>query len=56
MMRFDWASVIFLLMALVLPVSALAGRRLNWRKGVVMALAWVGIFGIVALFITAIGH
>lgn len=53
-MQYDWASVIFLLLALMLPVSALVRRRLDWRKGVVMALAWVGIFGLVALFITAI--
>ena len=43
-MRFDWASVVFLLMALLLPVSALARRKLDWRKGAVMALAWIGIF------------
>ncbi|HEX7710216.1 MAG TPA: hypothetical protein VF418_04700 [Sphingomonadaceae bacterium] len=53
-MRFDWASVVFLLMALLLPVSALARRKLDWRKGAVMALAWIGIFGLVALFITAV--
>lgn len=53
-MRYDWASAVFLLMALMLPVSALVRRRLDWRKGAVMALAWIGIFGIVALFMTAI--
>ena len=53
-MRFDWASVVFLLMALLLPVSALARRKLDWRKGAVMALAWIGIFSLVALFITAV--
>jgi hypothetical protein len=53
-MDYDWASVVFLLMALVLPASALMRRRLDLKKGALMALAWVGIFGVVALFITAI--
>lgn len=52
-MQFDSLNFFYLLMALALPVSALVGRRLDWRKGVVMALAWVGIFGLVALLINA---
>lgn len=53
-MDYDWTSVVYLLAALALPVSALARRRLQWGTGLVMALAWVGIFGVVALFITAV--
>jgi hypothetical protein len=53
-MQYDWTSVVYLLMVLVLPVSALMRRKLNLGKGLMMVLAWVGIFGIVALFITAI--
>jgi hypothetical protein len=53
-MDYDWADVFYLLAALALPVSALIGRKLRWRTGLLMALAWIGIFGVVALFITAI--
>ena len=52
-MEFDSLNLVYLLMALALPVSALAGRKLSWKKGIVMALAWVGIFGVVALLINA---
>ncbi len=51
---FDWQQLIFIALALVLPVSALVGRRLNWQKGLLMALAWAGIFAIVALFVSAV--
>jgi hypothetical protein len=53
-MQFDSLSVVYLLMALVLPVSALVGRKLAWKKGVVMALAWAGIFAVVAALIAAV--
>jgi hypothetical protein len=53
-MQFDSLNVVYLLMALLLPVSALVGRKLNWMKGVVMALAWVGIFAVLAALINAI--
>jgi len=53
-MEYDWTDVVYLVAVLALPVSALARRKLNWGTGVVMALAWIGIFGLVALLITAI--
>jgi hypothetical protein len=56
MSEHDWMQAIFLLMALILPVSALAGHRLNWRKGFVLALAWAWIFVIVFLVVRWTGH
>lgn len=53
-MQYNWGSIVFLLMALVLPMSALMRRRLDFKNGALMALAWVGIFGVVALFISAV--
>jgi hypothetical protein len=53
-MDYDWTDVVYLLAALALPVAALARRKLHWRTGVLMALAWIGIFGVVALFISAV--
>jgi hypothetical protein len=44
-------SLIGLVGFLILAGSALAGHRLSWRKGVVMALAWAAIFLVVFLFI-----
>lgn len=52
----DWASAVFLAAALVLPLSALAGRRLNWKRGLVLALAWTWIFVLVVIAIKALGY
>jgi hypothetical protein len=54
MMRGDSLSIVYLLMALVLPVSALLGHKLAWKKGLLMALAWAGIFVIVAAVISTV--
>lgn len=51
MNEFDTVQLISLLGFLVLAGSALAGQRLNWKKGLVMALTWAGIFMMVFLFI-----
>ena len=45
-------SLLFLSLALVLPLSALLGRRLEWKKGLVMALAWGAIFMAAATIIS----
>jgi hypothetical protein len=52
----DWAQVAFLSAALILPVSALAGQRLNWKRGLVMALAWAWIFVLLVILIKALGY
>lgn len=52
----DWASVVFLAAALILPISALAGRQLNWKRGLVLALAWAWIFVLVVIAIKALGY
>jgi hypothetical protein len=52
----DWASVVFLLAALILPVSALMGQRLHWKRGLVMALAWAWIFVLLVIVIKALGY
>jgi hypothetical protein len=52
----QWVSVVFLLAALVLPLSALTGRRLHWQRWLVMALAWAWIFVLLVLLIRALGY
>lgn len=52
----DWASVVFLAAALILPVSALAGMRLEWKRGLVMALAWGWIFVLIVIAIKTLGY
>ena len=54
MMGAWWLNVVYLLAALALPVSALVGRKLKWKTGVVMALAWVGIFVLVTWVISVV--
>ncbi len=54
MNEFDTIQIISLLGFLVLAGSALAGQRLSWKKGVVMALTWAGIFVMVFLFISLV--
>ena len=39
--------IVFLLLLLVLPLSALAARRLPVGRTVAIALAWVAIFAVV---------
>jgi len=51
MNEFEVVHVIWLAGVLVLAGSALAAHRLSWKRGAVMALAWLGIFAIVTLFI-----
>lgn len=47
----DPMRLVYLLMALVLPLSALAAYKLSWKKGLVLALVWGSIFVGVTLFI-----
>lgn len=54
MNEFDTVQLISLIGFLVLAGSALAGQRLNWKKGLVMALTWAGIFVMVFLFISLV--
>ena len=51
MNEFEIVHLIWLAGVLILASSALAAHKLSWKRGVVMALAWVGIFAIVTLFI-----
>ncbi len=51
MNQFDTVQLISLLGFLVLAVGALAGQRLQWKKGLVMALTWAGLFVLVFLFV-----
>ncbi len=43
-------SLVAMVGFLILAVSALAGHRLEWKRGLVMALGWAAIFAIVFLF------
>lgn len=52
----DLLSVVFLLAALILPASALLGQRLNWKRGLVMALAWAWIFVLLVILVRAVGY
>jgi hypothetical protein len=47
----DPMQLVYLLAALVLPLSALAAYRLSWKKGLAMALVWASIFAGVTLFV-----
>jgi uncharacterized membrane protein YdjX (TVP38/TMEM64 family) len=50
----SFQSLVYLALALILPLSALAGYKLSWKKGVIYALVWGSIFVGVALFIAAV--
>ena len=49
MNEFDRIQIVMLLGWLVLAGSALAGYRLSWKKGLVLALIWASIFAAVFL-------
>ncbi|MDD3797706.1 MAG: hypothetical protein PHE36_00845 [Novosphingobium sp.] len=47
----NWLSILFVGLALVLPVTALLGRRVSLAKMASMALMWCAIFVAVALIV-----
>ncbi len=49
-----WFSILWIALALVLPISALVGRKLEWKKGIVLALVWAAIFSVTAAFIAVV--
>lgn len=51
----SWASIIWLLGALVLAVSAFQGHRIGKSKMLVMVLAWIAVFLVAAGIFAAIG-
>ena len=51
----SWVSLIALFGALVLAVSSFQGRRLGAPRIIVMALAWIAIFLLVAGVFSAMG-
>lgn len=54
MSEFDTVQLVSLLGFLALAGTALAGQRLNWRRRLVLALTWAGIFVMVFLFISLV--
>lgn len=51
-----WISLIALLGWLVLAIGAYRGHRLGAKKTIVMAMAWLAIFLLVAAIFTAMGR
>lgn len=51
MNRFEPLQLVSIIGSLILVGSAFAGYRLSWKRGLVMALAWVGIFGLITLIV-----
>ena len=49
-------NAIFYALILLLPLSALVARRLDWRRGGAMALGWLAIFGIAFVFVAERGR
>lgn len=43
-----WLLVLTLALALILPVSALSRRKLNFRKGLGLVIVWIAIFIVAA--------
>lgn len=50
----DATSLIFYLLVLILPLSALAARRLPAGRVVKLALAWIAIFAVGALIMSVL--
>lgn len=50
-----WVSIIALIAWLVLALSALRAHRIGAKQTVVMALAWISIFFLVAAVFGAVG-
>lgn len=50
----DWAQMVFVAAALILPISALMAHRLNWSQWIKLALIWVAIFAVVTAIISLV--
>jgi uncharacterized membrane protein YdjX (TVP38/TMEM64 family) len=50
----DPMRLVYLLMVLILPLSALAAYKLSWKRGLLYALIWGSIFVGLALLIGAV--
>ncbi len=51
MTSYDWLSIVSLVGALVLVTSGLRARRIEMRKGLLMAAAWAAIFFVVSAIV-----
>ena len=51
-MNYRSADIVYYLLWLILPISALAARRIPMRDTFKMALAWVAIFGVLFLIVS----
>jgi len=47
------ADALYMLLMLALPISALAARRLPMKDSFKMALAWIAIFGVAFILVSA---
>ena len=54
MNEFEAINIVWVLGALILAGSALAGYRLNWKRGMVYVLMWASIFVAVTLLINLV--
>ena len=54
MSSIGWANVVFVAAALILPISALAAHRMNWKTGLRYVLIWASVFAAMTLLIRAI--
>ncbi len=54
MSSLGWAWLVSLGACMVLAVSAFGAHRVGARKTIVMALAWIAIFGVVSVLFTAV--
>ena len=54
MNSFSWLQLVSLLLVLVLPLSALAAHKLDWSKGLKLALIWAAIFAGATAFVSLV--
>ena len=47
------ADVLYYMLLLILPISALVARRIPMKDSLKMALAWVAIFGVLFVLVEA---
>ena len=52
----DWPRILFLALALILPLAALQRRQIKLSRGLMMVGAWIAIFAVAAwIFATVRG-
>jgi hypothetical protein len=51
-----WLSILFVMLALILPIASLKRRQVPWNSLLIMALIWAAIFGVLIVVVGVVAR